>query len=291
MTHPPTSNWRVFFWVPLSDSETGVGIRFRPEGYLPSAFSESAPRANSESYAIRLTRLLPAPFHDPETSLRGQKTQSQPWPSSEKRQPIAISCQGLGNQSHPTNLFAGCSRRRAPECGHHKKSKSQSLRQRPDPDLAAAWKGRNRWPERRRRPTRSFSADALPPRPANSSWLTRAPSPTRTPQKNPAARDHCGRVQVPPSMTTSTKVMEPDSLAFKADRLCAPRCTCWCLHRLSTRWLWQIGDETSVQAQPSGRAATDEDFGEQSALDVVAGRPMIETPSSRHASPPSVENR
>jgi hypothetical protein len=26
-------------------------------------------------------------------------------------------------------------------------------------------------------------------------------------------------------MTTSTKVMEPDSLPFKADRLCAPRCT------------------------------------------------------------------
>ena len=47
-----------------------------------------------------------------------------------------------------------------------------------------------------------------------------------TPQKNPAARDHCGRAQVPPSMTTSTKVMERDSLAFKADRLCAPRCTC-----------------------------------------------------------------
>jgi hypothetical protein len=34
-----------------------------------------------------------------------------------------------------------------------------------------------------------------------------------------------------------------------------------------------------VQAQPSGSAATDEDFGEQSALDVVAWRPMIETPS------------
>ena len=46
-----------------------------------------------------------------------------------------------------------------------------------------------------------------------------------TPQKNPAARDHCGRAQVPPSMPTPTKVMEPDSLAFEADRLCAPRCT------------------------------------------------------------------
>jgi hypothetical protein len=47
-----------------------------------------------------------------------------------------------------------------------------------------------------------------------------------TPQKNPAARDRCDRAQVPPSMPTPTKVMEPDSLAFEADRLCAPRCTC-----------------------------------------------------------------